>query len=130
MGHYELLADFAVAQGIPVTEEMQWLAKYDLLLHGKPRKLPAWVRADLSREYRGRIQGFFMDPARIAEYLPEYGGETSKQAERTAHLEVFPFDPATGEAGRVAVVFSYRSRNLLGRAAARRVPMEALGKSE
>jgi hypothetical protein len=126
MGHYELLADFAGAQGIAVTEEMQWLAKYDLLLHGKPRKLPAWVKVDLSREYRGRIQGFFMNPERVAEYLPEYGGESSKQAERTAHLEVFPFDPATGAQGAVAVVFSYRRRDLLGRAATRRVSMGAL----
>jgi hypothetical protein len=126
MGTYELLADFAQSHGIEMTEEMQWLAKYDLLLHEKPRKLPAWVTVDLSRKYRKQIQSFFRNPANIAAYLPEYEGESSSHVERTAHLELFPFDPSTGAPGAVAVVFNYQRRNLLGVALAQSLPAEAL----
>lgn len=128
MGAYDLLADFARKQGIPIDETMQWWAKYDLLLHEKPRKWPSWVTVDGSKEYRKPIQRFFQDPANIAAYLPEYQGEASTRVERTAHLEVFPFDPATGEPGAVAVVFNYKKRDLLGVALARTLPAEALAR--
>lgn len=126
VGTYDLLAGFAQKHGISITEELQWAAKYDLLLHEKPRKLPSWVAVDLSREYRKQIQAFFKNSANIAAYLPEYQGESSSHVERTAHLEIFPFDPSTGALGAVAVVFDYKRRNLLGAAQAQRLPLAAL----
>lgn len=126
MEAYDLLAGFAEKQGIEITQKLRWLAKYDLLSRGKPRKLPTWVSVDLSREYRKEIQQFFMSPANITAYLPEYEGESSTHVERTAHLEVFPFDPSTGEPGPVAVVFNYKRRNLLGVAHAQTLPIKAL----
>lgn len=125
-GHYDLLAGFAQQQGMKITEQMQWLAKYDLLLHEKPRKLPAWITVDLSREYRKQIQQFYMNPANITTYLPEYQGETSLHIERTAHLEVFPFHPETGAEGLAAIILNYKRKNILGLAQMHTLPMEAL----
>ena len=126
MGHYSLLESFAQGQGMPITEEMQWLTKYDLLLQKKPRKLPAWISVDLSRAYRSRIQGFFMAPENIAEYLPEYEGEPSLRIERTAHLEIFPFHPETGAAGPVAVLFNYKRRTVSGLTQVHTLPAGAI----
>ena len=126
MGSHDLLAEFARSHDLEITERMQWLTKFDLLLHEKPRKLPAWVTVDLSRRSRKQIQGFFMNPANIATYLPEYQGETSTCVERIAHLEIFPFDPVTGVPGVVAVVFNYKRKDMLGRALSRILPFDAL----
>ena len=126
IGYYELLESFTRAQGFETTDQMRWLAKYDLLLHEKPRKLPAWVTVDLSPAYRETIQRFFMNPDNIAAYLPEYAAETSNRVERTAHLEIFPFHPESGAPGTVAMVFNYRRRNIVGIAQTQALPMETL----
>lgn len=126
VGQYALLACFLQAQGIEVTQHMQWLAKYDLLLHDKPRKLPAWITVDAAPLYREAIQKFFMKPGNIEAYLPEYAGEPSTRVERTAHLEVFPFDPKTGVEGTVAIVFNYRRRDIVGVAHVQALPMDVL----
>lgn len=126
MGYYDILNGFVRQQNMETTEKMQWLAKYDLLLHEKPRKLPAWITVDLSKQYREQIKGFYMNPANIAAYLPEYEGETSVRIERMAHLEVFPFHPENGTAGEVAIVFDYRCRDIVGLAKAHVLPVDAL----
>ncbi len=126
IGYYELLASFMRSQGLAVTETMQWLAKYDLLLHGKPRKLPSWITVDLSPAYRAAIQGFFMTPGNIETYLPEYVGDSSTRIERTAHLEIFPFNPGSGEDGPVAIVFNYRRRDIVGVAQSHILPVDLL----
>ena len=126
IGYYALLDSFVRAQGLATTEEMQWLAKYDLLLHDKPRKLPAWITVDASPTYREAIQRFFMQPGNIDTYLPEYREETSNRAERTAHLEIFPFHPESGAIGPVAIVFNYRHRNIVGVAQTHVLPLEKL----
>ena len=125
-GYYTLLESFMRAQGFEITEKMQWLAKYDLLLHDKPHKLPPWISVDLSRAYREAIQGFFMKQGNIQTYLPQYAEETSARAERTAHLEIFPFDPETGVAGNVSIVFNYRRRSIVGVAQTHVLPMEVI----
>lgn len=125
-GYYSLLESFMRAQGFETTEKMQWLVKYDLLLHGKPRKLPSWITVDLSQAYRETIRGFFMKPSNIDTYLPEYAAETSTRVERTAHLEIFPFHPESGAAGTVAIVFNYRHRNIVGVAQSHVLPMEMI----
>ena len=119
IGYFELLHSFALESEIEVTEEMQWLAKYDLLLHEKPRKLPSWIDVNLSRAHHDFIRAFWTSPENIAAYLPEYQNETSLRAERTAHLEVFPFHPESGEKGLCAIVFNYRQRQVTGMARVR-----------
>lgn len=126
-GQYDMLESFARQQGIEITEEMRWLAKYDLLLHEKPRKLPTWLPSGASRTFREPIQAFFMNRANIATYLPEYESEPSTRIERTAHLEVFPMHPETGAAGPVALLFNYRRRDVAGHAWVTALPVEALG---
>ncbi len=126
MGYYSLLETFMLAEGLEIIEEMQWLAKFDLLLHGKPKKLPTWITVDLSHRYHEAIQCFFMKPGNIDAYLPEYAGETSKRVERTAHLEIFPFHPETGIASPVAIVFNYRHRDIVGIAQSHILPLEMI----
>ncbi|HPJ01324.1 MAG TPA: B12-binding domain-containing radical SAM protein [Candidatus Limiplasma sp.] len=126
MGYYSLLESFMQAQGFEATEQMQWLAKFDLLLHGKPKKLPPWITADVSHTYRDAIQGFFKKPDNIKNYLPEYAADSSTRVERTAHLEIFPFNPATGEDGAVAIVFNYRRRSIAGVARFHVLPLKTL----
>lgn len=126
IGYYSLLESFIRAQGFETTEKMQWLAKYDLLLHDKPRKLPSWITVDLSHAHREVIQGFFMKPSNIDTYLPEYAEETSTRVEHTAHLEIFPFHPESGVPGTVAIVFNYRHRNIVGVAQSYVLPMEMI----
>jgi len=122
MGYYALLESFLRSQGFAVTEKMQWLAKYDLLLHEKPNKLPVWITVDHTRAYRKTIQRFFMDAENIARYLPEYTAEPSTRVERTAHLEIFPFHPLSGADEMTAIVFNYRHRSIVGVASATVLP--------
>ncbi|MEA4998769.1 MAG: B12-binding domain-containing radical SAM protein [Candidatus Limiplasma sp.] len=126
LGHFTLLESFVRAQGLTPTDTMQWLAKYDLLLHAKPRKLPSWIAVDLAPAYREAIQRFFMKPENIQTHLPEYAEETSLRTERTAHLEVFPFHPESGVPGMVAILFNYRRRDLVGVAHTTVLPMDSL----
>lgn len=114
LGYYDLLYSFVLSQHRPVTEEMQWLAKYDLLLHEKPRKIPKWIAVNGYEEHRAAIQRFFMNEQNIATYLPEYIEESSLRIERTAHLEVFPFHPISGVPGMTPVLFNYRRRDVVG----------------
>lgn len=124
MGQYSLLESFMRSQGLVITDKMRWLTKYDLLLHEKPHKLPPWVTVDLSAAYRDAIRGFFMQPGNIDRYLPEYATEPSVRVERTAHLEVFPFDPESGAEEGVAILFNYRRRNMVGIAEATVLPLQ------
>lgn len=126
MGQYALLESFVRSQGFDVTDQMRWLTKYDLLLHEKPHKLPPWVNVDLSPTYRDAIRGFFMRAGNIDAYLPEYAAEPSVRVERTAHMEVFPFDPETGAEGEVAVLFNYRRRSLVGIASTTLLPLTSI----
>lgn len=126
MGYYVLLESFMQSRGFERTERMQWLAKYDLLLHEKPRKMPPWITVDITSAYREAIQGFYRQPANIAAYLPEYAAETSVRAERTAHVEIFPFHPESGKNGTVAILFNYRRRTMVGIAHTQILPMEAI----
>ena len=126
LGYFDVLRSFVLSQGMAFTERMHWLAKYDLLLHEKPRKLPGWMQADISKTYRKSIQGFFMEEENVARYLPEYLGEDSLRIERMAHVEVFPFHPETGAPGRVVAVLNYKQKNILGIAAVKILPMDVL----
>ena len=126
IGYYEILYTFMCRQGITITEKMQWLTKYDLLLHEKPRKRPSWVLVDLTQKYRKEIQAFYKNPANIAAYLPEYEQGSSLLIERTSHMEIFPFHPETGVNESFAALFNYKRRDILGRAHTHLFPLQML----
>lgn len=122
-GHYQLLGDFMHSQGLEPTEEAQWLCRYDLALHEKIHNLPAWVRVDGSLPYGEEILEFYKSEANIRRYLPQYEDCPPKQVRRMAHIEVFPFDPESGEAGQHTVLFDYTRRDVTGRAMTWRIEL-------
>ena len=98
IGYYDLLGDFMDNNGIPKDENAQWLCKYDLLLHEKPRKLPDWVKADLSKE-----NAAWLNPLR-------------KEHGKDIYIEIFPFHPADIVMKNVTLAFDYSKRDITGRA--------------
>jgi len=93
------------------------LCLYDCCRHGKPKKLPDWLSTQQNRSYKEAIDRFFDLPETIPQLLPEYADEEPKKVQRLAHLQVFDWDPRSGEAGFCALLFNYRRRDLLGNAA-------------
>lgn len=94
----------------------QWLAKHDLFSHEKAKALPAWLDVDLTADLKPQIYAFFHSEELRARYLPEYSGYDPRQVHRMAHLEIFPFNPYTGERQQTAVLFNYKRTDLLGNA--------------
>lgn len=119
LGQYQLLGDFAEAP----SEELQALCRLDMALHEKPRVLPAWVKADGSRPHRGRVLAFYQAPGNVDAYLPNHRQYEPKQLLKTAHVEVLPFDPATGRPGECALLFDYTRRDVTGKALCRRITL-------
>lgn len=114
--YYTILYRFFQTLGRGEEERFQWYARFDLYAHEKARKLPDWLAASLEPEYREEIYRFFDSPEQVAAHLPECSGLPTRQILRQAHLEIFPFSPASGAAGRTAVLFHYQRRGLLGNA--------------
>lgn len=85
----------------------QWLLKFDLALHEKPKKLPEWLTVSNEKQYRDQIINFYRDGALVKQYLPQYSTTDSKVTARQTHLEVF------GEKNPVAVLFDYDKKDLL-----------------
>lgn len=121
VGHYDLLAAFMKSQGLPLNERAQWLCRYDLLLHEKPRAVPQWVQVDGAQPYGLEVLEFYKKEENIRRYLPQYEDCEPKQIRRMAHIEVFPFDPDTGEEGNCALLFDYTRRDIRGWAKAWRI---------
>lgn len=89
---------------------------YDICVHNKPKKLPEWLSLKRNLEYRQQINDFFDDPEKMAHYLPEYSEEEPKKVQKMAHLQIFTYDPQTGEKKETALLFNYRRRDLLDNA--------------
>ena len=115
-GYYEVLGGFLEAEGIAVTERHRWLCRYDMALHEKPKKLPAWADMDLTGRCRPGILAFLSREDNVRRVAPGLVGEDPKRILKIAHIEVFPFHPATGEARPVALAFDYSRRYIRGRA--------------
>lgn len=98
----------------------QWLLKFDLALHEKPKKLPGWLTASNDKQWHHGIQAFYRAAEMIAQYLPDYVGTDSKVIARQTHLEVF------GDAEPVAVLFDYARKDLLNNAAYSVIPLSVL----
>ena len=92
------------------------LCLFDLCLHGRPRKLPDWVSTAHNLPFQKQLQELLHSDERLGALLcdPVEGG--SKQLAKSLHPQVFAFDPRTGCAGPVALLFDYRHRDLLGAA--------------
>ena len=98
----------------------QWLLKFDLALHEKPKKLPGWLTVSNDKQWHHGIQAFYRAAEMIAQYLPGYVGTDSKVIARQTHLEVF------GDAEPVAVLFDYARKDLLNNAAYSVIPLSVL----
>ena len=104
--------------------KMQWLIKFDLALHEKPKKLPEWLTISNEKQYRNQITAFYRDVALVEQYLPHYCGIDSKVTARQTHLEVF------GEVQPVAILFDYEHKDLLQNAQYMMIPLEELARAE
>ena len=104
--------------------KMQWLIKFDLALHEKPKKLPEWLVVSNEKQYRNQITAFYRDVALVEQYLPHYCGIDSKVTARQTHLEVF------GEVQPVAILFDYEHNDLLQNAQYMMIPLEELARAE
>lgn len=122
--YYTILYRFFQTLNRGDSTRFQWLAKHDLYSHEKAKKIPEWLTVSLEPEYRGCIYRFFDDPDKVANYLPQLSGTETKLICRQAHIEVFPSPEQ--EAERVAVLYSYRQRDLLGNAQTTILPMKEL----
>ena len=120
LGFYEILHRFFLSQpelsGPENQERFQWLAKHDLNSHEKAKKLPEWLTVDQTAPLREKILSFLSDPEHIRRFLPQYQGEDPKRLIRLIHVERYPFDPRTGEARPVVLLYNYRNTDLLGNA--------------
>ena len=100
--------------------KFQWLLKFDLALHEKPKKLPVWLTVSNDKQYHQRIFGFYCSSEQIQKYLPHYAGMENKVVARISHLEVF------GDENPTAILFDYDHRDLLSNAAVLIIPLQEL----
>lgn len=104
--------------------KMQWMIKFDLALHEKPKKLPEWLVVSNEKQYRNQITAFYRNAALVERYLSHYCGIDSKVTARQTHLEVF------GEVQPIAILFDYEHKDLLQNAQYMMIPLEELAQVE
>ena len=124
IGLCNILWQFAQQNHAVDLTKMQWLIKFDLALHEKPKKLPEWLVVSNEKQYRNQITAFYRDAALVEQYLPHYCGVDSKVTARQTHLEVF------GEVQPVAILFDYEHKDLLQNAQYMMIPLEELARAE
>lgn len=106
--NYTILFRFYESIAPERAEWFSWILRFDLYAHEKAKKLPPFMDEGKKAEYHSRIYSFFDDPQARAAYLPEYAEMDTRQIIRSAHIEVFPFNPFTHTPGDTAVLFNYR----------------------
>ena len=97
-------------------EKLRWLMKFDLYSHEKAKKLPTWMKEDLTLSRKEEVYRFYRKAMAEGTLLREYGGLDPKQVYKMAHLEIFPFNPFSEEQVETAVLFNYRDADILGNA--------------
>ena len=102
----------------------QWLLKFDLALHEKPKKLPEWLEVSNERQYHQQLTSFYRVKEMVDQYLPHYRDIDSKITARQTHLEVF------GNKTHVAVLFDYDHKDLLQNASCIVIAIEELALAE
>ena len=105
--YYTFLREFALIQGLDAAR-WECKARWDLYSHEKAKRLPDWMSEGLKNEYREDIFTFFDNKDHLLAWFSEYEGLDTRQILRSAHLEIFPFDPDTGAPGRFPWLFNYR----------------------
>lgn len=94
--YYDLLFRFAAKSGCD-PDRFSWVMRFDLALHERLRKLPAYCAGGMDAGYRQQL---------AARKLP-----------KQLYLDVFPFDPRTDEnSGICAFAFNYENRDFMGNA--------------
>ena len=113
---YDILYQFGM--GLPGCdgEKLRWLMKFDLYSHEKAKKLPTWMKEDLTLSRKEEVYRFYRKAMAEGTLLREYGGLDPKQVYKMAHLEIFPFNPFSEEQVETAVLFNYRDADILGNA--------------
>lgn len=91
---------------------------FDLYLRDNMKSRPPFA-SELSGD-KDRIRAFYMEEAENFKYLPreKYSAYNSKQLASMTHMEKYSFNPLTGEAGAVYILFDYKTRNPLSYEAA------------
>lgn len=120
IGLCDILWQFAQQKPAFDRRKFQWLLKFDLALHEKPKKLPEWLTVSNEGQWRHRIMDFYRSPEQIRRYLPHFQQTDSKVTARQTHLEVF------GDTTLTAVLFDYAHKDLLSNAAYAVIPLAEL----
>lgn len=108
MGLFDVLWRFVEQNPKVDKRKLQWEMKFDIALHEKPKKLPAWLTVTNEEQWHDKVFAFYGNPALWQKCLPRY--KSNKEAIRQTHLEVF------GDEKQKAVLFDYGKRDLLGNA--------------
>ena len=124
IGLCDILWQFVQQNSAVDLKRFQWLVKFDLALHEKPKKLPKWLAVSNEEQYRHQILAFYRDGEQIQRYLPQYCDIDSKVIARQTHLEVF------GTKNPVAMLFDYDHKDLLQNAACIHISLEELVQAE
>lgn len=121
--YYLILEEFAKENGAD-TERFRLLALFDIYSHEKAKKLPPETDLSFREQYKNRIFDFYDNPENVRKYLPQYKGFDTKQLIRSAHIEVFPFNPITGDEKETAILFNYKKCDILGNAEVREITLQ------
>lgn len=116
VGYYEILEKFFKTLNFGDYERLKWYMLYDSYSHEKAKKLPEWLDVSMKDKYKKAIYDFVDNRENVENYLKEYLEFDTKQIIRSAHIEVFPFDPIANEQRLTALLFNYRNCDLLGNA--------------
>lgn len=108
MGLFDVLWRFVEQNPKVDKRKLQWEMKFDIALHEKPKKLPAWLTVTNEEQWHDKVFAFYGNPDLWQKCLPHY--KSNKEALRQTHLEVF------GDEKQKAVLFDYGKRDLLGNA--------------
>lgn len=108
MGLFDVLWRFVEQNPKVDKQKLQWEMKFDIALHEKPKKLPAWLTVTNEEQWHDKVFAFYGNPALWQKCLPHY--KSNKEAIRQTYLEVF------GDEKQKAVLFDYGKRDLLGNA--------------
>lgn len=108
MGLFDVLWRFVEQNPKVEKRKLQWEMKFDIALHEKPKKLPAWLTVTNEEQWHDKVFAFYGNPDLWQKCLPHY--KSNKEAIRQTHLEVF------GDEKQNAVLFDYGKRDLLGNA--------------
>lgn len=122
-GQYELLAAFSEHHGHKADANLQWLCRFDIASHEKPKMKLGWIKAGPDETIRKRIRQFYNNEDCIHRYLPEYAGLEPKNIAGLTHIEVMPFDPETNIQTDTVFLFNYANRDITGRAYPTRIAL-------